>query len=79
MYLLVQMLPALASAATLEYKSGRNSDNILLSHLRPGSLFCHLLRLAGLRWRHSNPPPRDSPPTVPPVQSQWRTKHLSTL
>jgi hypothetical protein len=52
----------------------QNSGHILLSHLRlpqpgmPGPRiymqhippFCRLLRLAGLRWRYSNPPPHES-------------------
>jgi hypothetical protein len=72
-------------AVTLQSKSRRTHDHILLSDVRlpqpgepgpcihipqvhgdpvipPGTgfLFCRLLRLAGLRWRYSNPPPHGS-------------------
>jgi hypothetical protein len=53
----IQLVLVLASAVTLPSKSRRALDHISLSHLRPGSNFCRLLRLAGLRWRYSSPPP----------------------
>jgi hypothetical protein len=47
----LQLLLVLASAVILE------SDHILLSQILD-SPFCRFLRLAGLRWRYSTPPPR---------------------
>jgi hypothetical protein len=52
------LLLGLARALTLGSKSHRTRDNILLSYLRLRSLFSRGLRLAGLRWRYSNPSPR---------------------
>jgi hypothetical protein len=50
--------PALASAVILgsEYRGG----HILLFHIQDIP-FCRLLRLAGLQWRYSTPPPRGIP------------------
>jgi hypothetical protein len=69
----LQLLLALASAVILRSESRRTHDHIWLSQIRdfanlkgqggpvipPGNgfPFRRLLRLAGLRWRHSNPPP----------------------
>jgi hypothetical protein len=73
--LLAQLLLRLARAVTLGSKSRRTHGHILLPHLRlpqPGGPGPHiyisleqgrLLRLAGLQWRYSNPPPHGSPCT----------------
>jgi hypothetical protein len=50
------MLLALASVAFLESESLGNRDHILLSQIWDFR-FRRLLRLAGSRWRYSNPPP----------------------
>jgi hypothetical protein len=52
----LQLLLALASAVILGSKSYGTRDHILLSQVRDFS-FRRLLRLAGLRWRYSTPPP----------------------
>jgi hypothetical protein len=52
----LQLLLPLASAVILGCESRGNRDHILLSHIRDFP-FCRLLRLAGLRWRYSTPPP----------------------
>jgi hypothetical protein len=52
----VQVLLGLASAVTLGSKSPRTRGHISLPRLRRFP-FCRLLRLAGLLWRDSNPPP----------------------
>jgi hypothetical protein len=46
----------LASAVILGSESRRSRDHILLSQIR-GFPFRHLLRLIGLRWKNSTPPP----------------------
>jgi hypothetical protein len=57
---LLQLLLALVSAVILWSESRGTRDQILLSQIRD-FLFRRLLRLAGLRWRYSNPPPRGIP------------------
>jgi hypothetical protein len=52
----LQLLLALASAVILGSESRGARDLILLSQIRD-FLFRRLLRLAGLRWRYSTPPP----------------------
>jgi hypothetical protein len=52
----LQLLLALAMAVILGSKSRGTRDHILLSQIRD-FLFCRHLRLAGLRWRYSTPPP----------------------
>jgi hypothetical protein len=52
----LQLLPALASAVILGSESRGTRDHILLFQIRDFP-FCRLLRLAGLRWRFSTPPP----------------------
>jgi hypothetical protein len=54
---LLQMLLALASAVIFGSESRGTSDHILLSQIRDFP-FRRLLRLAGLRWRYSTPPPQ---------------------
>jgi hypothetical protein len=53
----LQFLLVLASAVILRSESRGTRDHILLSQIRDIP-FCRLLRLAGLRWRYSTPPPR---------------------
>jgi hypothetical protein len=50
------MLLALASSVFLGSKSLGPRDHILLSGIWDFT-FCHLLQLAGSRWRYSTPPP----------------------
>jgi hypothetical protein len=50
------MLLVLASAFNLGSESRRTRKHILLTQIRDFP-FCRLLRLAGLRWRYSTPPP----------------------
>jgi hypothetical protein len=57
---LSQLLLALASSFILGSKSRGTRDNILLSQIREFS-FCRLLRLAGLWWKYSTPPPHGIP------------------
>jgi hypothetical protein len=52
----LQLLLALASTVILGSESRGTRDHILLSQIRDFP-FRRLLRLAGLRWRHSTPPP----------------------
>jgi hypothetical protein len=52
----LQFLLALASAVILGSEYHETHDQILLSHIRDFP-FSRLLRLAGLRWRYSTPPP----------------------
>jgi hypothetical protein len=52
----LQLLLALASTFILGSESRGTRDRILLSQIR-NFPFCCLLRLAGLRWRYSTPPP----------------------
>jgi hypothetical protein len=52
----LQLLPALASAVIFRSKSRGTRDHILLAQIRDFP-FRRLLRLAGLRWRYSTPPP----------------------
>jgi hypothetical protein len=52
----LQLLLALASAVILGSESLETRDHILLSQIGDFP-FRHLLRLAGLRWRYSTPPP----------------------
>jgi hypothetical protein len=51
-------LLALARAVILEPESHGTCDHILLSQIR-NFPFCRLLRLTGLRWRYSTPPPHE--------------------
>jgi hypothetical protein len=52
----LHLLLALASAVIFRSESRGTRDHILLSQIRDYP-FRHLLRLAGLQWRYSNPPP----------------------
>jgi hypothetical protein len=52
----LHLMLALASAVILGSEFREIHDHILLSHIRDFP-FRHLLRLAGLRWRYSTPPP----------------------
>jgi hypothetical protein len=52
----LQLLLVLGSAFILGSESRGSRDHILLSQIRDFP-FCRLLRLAGLRWRYSTPPP----------------------
>jgi hypothetical protein len=61
------VLLALARAIFLGSKSLGTWDHILLSQIWDFP-FCHLLRLAGSRWRYSTPPPHG-----------WRLKQFSVL
>jgi hypothetical protein len=54
----LQLLLVLVSAFILGFESRGTRNHILLSQIRDFP-FCRLLRLAGLRWRHSTPPPRE--------------------
>jgi hypothetical protein len=56
----LQLLLVLASAVILGSESRGTRDHILLSQIRdfPSR---RLLRLAGVRWRYSTPPPHGSP------------------
>jgi hypothetical protein len=53
----IQLLLSLVSAVTLRSTSRRTRYPLLLSHLALWVPFCNLLRLSGLRWKYSNPPP----------------------
>jgi hypothetical protein len=53
------ILLVLASAVIFESEPRRTRDHILVSPVR-NFPFRRLLRLAGLRWRYSTPPPRGS-------------------
>jgi hypothetical protein len=55
----LQLLLALASAVIYGSDSRGTRDRILLSQIRDFP-FRRLLRLAGLRWRYSTPPPHGS-------------------
>jgi hypothetical protein len=52
----LQLLLVLASAVILGFESRGTRDHNLLSQIRDLH-FRRLLRLAGLRWRYSTPPP----------------------
>jgi hypothetical protein len=52
----LQLLLSLASAVILGSESTGTRDHILLSQIRDFPFRC-LIRLAGLRWRYSTPPP----------------------
>jgi hypothetical protein len=56
----LQLLLALASAVIFGSESHKTRDHILLSQIRDFP-FRRLLRLAGLRWRYSTPPPHGYP------------------
>jgi hypothetical protein len=56
---LLQLLLTLASAVILGFESLGTHNHILLSQIRDFP-FRRLLRLAGLRWRYSTPPPHGS-------------------
>jgi hypothetical protein len=55
----LQFLLVLASAVIFGSESHGTRDHILLSQIR-NFRFRRLLRLAGLRWRYSTPPPHES-------------------
>jgi hypothetical protein len=55
----LQLLLALASAFILGSETRGTRDHILLSRIRDFP-FCRLLRLAGLQWRYSTPPPQEN-------------------
>jgi hypothetical protein len=55
----LQLLLTLASAVIFGSESSGTRDHILLSQIRDFP-FRRLLRLAGLRWRYSTPPPHGS-------------------
>jgi hypothetical protein len=57
----LQLLVALASAVILGSESRRTRDHALLSQIRDFP-FLRLLRLAGLRWGFSTPPPHGNTP-----------------
>jgi hypothetical protein len=59
----LQLLLPLASALTLGSESRGTRDHILLSQIRDFP-FCSLLRLAGLRWSYSTPPPHGNTPNL---------------
>jgi hypothetical protein len=52
----LQLLPAFANAFILGFESRGTHDHILMFQIRDFP-FCRLLRLAGLWWRYSTPPP----------------------
>jgi hypothetical protein len=52
----LQLLLVLASAVILGSESRGTHDHVLMSPI-PDFPFRHLLRLTGLRWRYSRPPP----------------------
>jgi hypothetical protein len=52
----LKLLLSLANVVILEFESRATCDHILLPQIRDFPL-CRLLRLAGLRWRYSTPPP----------------------
>jgi hypothetical protein len=56
----LQFLLVLASAVILGFKSRVTRDHILMSQIRDFP-FSRLLRVAGLRWRYSTPPPHVVP------------------
>jgi hypothetical protein len=56
----LQLLLVLASIFILGSESHRARNHILLSKIWDFP-FCRLLRLAGLRWRDSTPPPHGNP------------------
>jgi hypothetical protein len=56
----LQLLLALASAVILGSASLGTRDHIILSQIRDFP-FRGLLRIAGLRWRYSSPPPHGMP------------------
>jgi hypothetical protein len=55
----LQLLLGLASTVILGYESHRTRYHILLSQIRDFPFRC-LLRVAGLRWRYSTPPPDEA-------------------
>jgi hypothetical protein len=55
----LQLLLALASAIILGSESRETHEHVLLSQIRDFP-FRRLLRLAGLRWKYSTPPPNVS-------------------
>jgi hypothetical protein len=54
----LELLLALASAVILGSESGGTRDHILVFQIRDFP-FRRLLRLSGLRWRYSTPPPHE--------------------
>jgi hypothetical protein len=65
----LQLLLALASAVIFESEPHGTHDHILLSQIRDFP-FRRLLRLAGLGWRYSTPPPHGL---------TWQRSHVSSL
>jgi hypothetical protein len=59
----LKLLLGLARAVILGSESRGTHDHILLSKIRDFPFPC-LLRLAGLRWRYSNPPPHGTSPLL---------------
>jgi hypothetical protein len=62
----LQLLLTLASAFVLGSDSRVTRDHILLSQIRDFP-FCRLLRLTGVWWRYSTPPPHGSPSNRYPI------------
>jgi hypothetical protein len=73
----LQFLLALASAVILGSTSREPRDHSLLSQYRDFP-FCRFLRLAGLQWRHSTPPPHGITP-LPQLQILVMSKVKVTL
>jgi hypothetical protein len=62
----LQLMQVLASAFILASESCGTSDHILISQIRDFP-FCRLLRLAGLRWKYSTPPPHGKLHSTPGI------------
>jgi hypothetical protein len=78
---LLYMLLVLASAVFLGSESHGTRDHILLSQIWDFP-FRHLLRLAGLRWRYSTPPPHGlgyKLPSLFPIKSLHGPRTENTL
>jgi hypothetical protein len=75
---LLQLLLAFASAVILGSESRGIRDHILLSQSRD-FLFRRLLRLTGMRWRYSTPPPRGCGGIKSKSHWDWRSVSLSVL
>jgi hypothetical protein len=72
----LQLQLALASAVIFGSESRRTRGHILLSQIQDFSFRC-LLRLAGLRWRYSTPPPHGFRGVKVRVKSQSQS-HIAT-
>jgi hypothetical protein len=79
---LLYMLLALACTVFLWSKSPGTHNHILLSQIWDFP-FCHLLRLAGSRWRYSTPPPHRydscSINCLQDYSSAWTTQKTATI